>query len=224
MKLAGLLGGLILVALIAPFLLPKPSPPPTPAYLPWNIEILPDGGSRVFGLTLPRSTLDEARAIHGPDLELGLIMDHDRALALEAYQASASLGFTTGKLILTLAVPAPDLMAFASRATNAKPLPSGAHRLTLAPEDARAAGQWPVSGVAFIPSANLDEQTILARFGEPSERIRVGPGRTHLLYPSRGLDLLLDAEGRELLQYVAPAAFEALVAPLRSTAPVAPAQ
>ncbi len=224
MKLAGLLGGLILVALIAPFLLPKPPPPSSPAHLPWNIEVLPEGRSRVFGLTLPQSTLDEARALHGPDLELGLIMEHDRALALEAYQASANLGFTTGKLILTLAVPAAELTAIAGRATDAKPLPSGAHRLALAPEDARAAGRWPVSGVAFIPSIDLDEQTVLARFGEPAERIPAGPGRSHLLYPSRGLDLLLDAEGRELLQYVAPSAFEALVAPLRSGAPAPSAQ
>jgi hypothetical protein len=54
---------------------------------------------------------------------------------------------------------------------------------------------------------------ILERFGQPAERIRVNEHLEHLLYPAKGLDIVLDSKGRELLQYVAPARFEALRAP-----------
>ena len=57
---------------------------------------------------------------------------------------------------------------------------------------------------------------ILERFGQPAERIRVGENLEHFLYPAKGLDVVLDSKGRELFQYVAPARFDALRAPLRN--------
>jgi len=92
-------------------------------------------------------------------------------------------------------------------------LPSSTtRRATLAPADEAAALAAPIRGLAFIPGAQLDEAVILERFGQPAERIRVNAHQEHLLYPGKGLDLVLDSKGRELLQYVAPARFEALEA------------
>lgn len=42
--------------------------------LPWQIELLPDGTSRVFGVTLAQSTLGEARELLGDDMELAVIV------------------------------------------------------------------------------------------------------------------------------------------------------
>ena len=39
-------------------------------------------------------------------------------------------------------------------------------------------------------------------------------GAEHLLYPELGLDLILNPEGKEILQYVAPRDFRRLQAPL----------
>ena len=59
-----------------------------------------------------------------------------------------------------------------------------------------------------------------ARFGTPAERLAEGERLQHWLYPPQGLAVLLDAKGREVLQYVAPAEFEArLAAPLRAAHP-----
>ena len=45
----------------------------------------------------------------------------------------------------------------------------------------------------------------------------------HFLYPDKGLDLVLDSKGKEVLQYVAPADFARLRAPLGKLAgPVKP--
>jgi hypothetical protein len=55
---------------------------------------------------------------------------------------------------------------------------------------------------------------ILQRFGAPAERIRQGETLEHFLYPAQGLDIVLDSKGKEVLQYVAPADFARLRAPL----------
>ena len=60
----------------------------------------------------------------------------------------------------------------------------------------------------------MDEAIILQRFGTPAERIRQGETLEHFLYPDKGLDLVLDSKGKEVLQYVAPADFARLRAPL----------
>jgi hypothetical protein len=55
---------------------------------------------------------------------------------------------------------------------------------------------------------------VTSRFGRPSERIRSSESVEHYLYPDRGLDVVLDSKGKELLQYVAPQQFELLREPL----------
>jgi hypothetical protein len=92
---------------------------------------------------------------------------------------------------------------------------STTRKATLAEADRAAVLAAPIRGIAFIPSAQLDESVILERFGQPSERIRVNEHLEHLLYPAKGLDIVLDSKGKELMQYVAPARFEDLRAPLR---------
>ena len=103
------------------------------------------------------------------------------------------------------------------RAPDASALQSGARRLDLAAGDRQAAMAWPITAITFIPSVNLDPEAVLARFGEPVSRVTSGDTE-HLLYPARGLDVLVDPKGRELLQYVAPAEFSRLSGPLDASA------
>ena len=61
----------------------------------------------------------------------------------------------------------------------------------------------------------LDEATLIERFGTPGERLPVSSERVHLLYADKGLDIVVDAQGKELLQYVPPRDFARLREPLR---------
>ena len=79
-----------------------------------------------------------------------------------------------------------------------------------------AADRLPVRAFSVIPTVNLDETTIIQRFGEPGERIVLSEKRTHLLYPKLGLDVMVDKGGKELLQYVAPQHFSRLREPLQA--------
>ncbi|WP_374246864.1 hypothetical protein [Zoogloea sp.] len=184
--------------------------------LPWQIETLPSGESQVFDLILGRSTLADARTRFGPEMQLAIVADPNETGNVEGYYESVTAGFVAGRLIVTADLPAAAIQAMRERAPKTEYMQSTTRKATLAQADLAAALAAPIRGLAFIPSAQLDEAVILERFGQPAERIRVSDHLEHLLYPSRGLDVVLDSKGRELLQYVAPARFDALRQPLKA--------
>ncbi len=184
--------------------------------LPWQIETLPGGESRVFDLTLGKSTLTDARARFGPEMELAIVATPTEAGNVEGYYETLTLGFVAGKMIITADLPQDVIEGMRERAPKTEYMQSTTRKATLAEADRALALAAPIRGIAFIPSAQLDEAVILERFGQPAERIRVGENLEHFLYPAKGLDVVLDSKGRELFQYVAPARFDALRAPLRN--------
>lgn len=190
--------------------------------MPWQIETLPSGESRVFDLTLGRSTLADAKARFGTEMQLALVAEPDEDGNVEGYYESATAGFVAGKLIVTAELPKDVIEGMRERAPKTEYMQSTTRKAKLADADLAAALTAPIRGMAFIPSAQLDEAIVLERFGQPTERIRVNDHVEHLLYPAKGLDLVLDSKGKELLQYVAPARFEALQAPLKAQAQAKP--
>jgi hypothetical protein len=198
MKFALSLIALVLLALIVPFFLPgagQQAGVDPNRDLPWQIEADGAGGSRVFGLRPGVSTL----------AEVGL---------LEGYYAQVQLGFVLAKMIVTVDLPEKAIIEMRDRALKAKHMESTTRKITLHPDDRAAVANLPVRAIAVIPTVNLDEATVVQRFGEPGERIAVSDKRTHLLYPKQGLDVVLDKDGKELLQYVAPRDFARLREPL----------
>lgn len=217
MKLAVSIIALVLLALIVPFFLPAPGPSQgvdPNANLPWQIETDGQGGSTVFGLKPGVSTLTDVRRRLGNDLEVAIIAAPDEAGALEGYYAQIPLGFVLGKLIVTMDLPPETLAAMRERAIKREHMESTTRKITLHPDDLAAAERAPIRAISVIPSVNLDEATVVQRFGQPGERIAVSEKRTHLLYPKQGLDVIVDSDGKELLQYVAPRDFATLRAPL----------
>lgn len=216
MKLFFAILAVIIAILVAPMVL-SPSPdnqsgkPVTG--LPWQIETLPDGRSRLFDLTLGTSTMTDARARFG-DGEMALVAAPGEADTLELYFNDVTLGVVTGKLVATANVAADVMVAMRQRATKTEYMKSNTKKSVLADEDVPAAFAAPIRAISFIPSINLDEAMIVQRFGQPAERIRSSETAEHFLYPDRGLDLVLDTKGKELLQYVAPRDFAHLREPL----------
>lgn len=186
--------------------------------LPWQIETTEGGNSRVFGLMPGSSTLEEVRARFGPDAQVALIVAPGETGSVEAFYESVTAGIVTGKLILTLESTFAQREEMLKRAIKADFMESTTRRIELADIDLQAMAKARVIAIAFIPTANLSENIVLARFGPPAERIRASEQAEHFLYPEKGLDLRLDAKGKELLQYVAPRDFARLRDPLRATA------
>jgi hypothetical protein len=217
MKLALSLIALVLLALILPFFLPgagKQEGVDPNSNLPWQITVDGQGGSTVFGLRPGISTLGDARQKLGDGIEVAIIAAPNEIGSLEAYYAQVPLGFVLARMVLTVDASDEAISAMRERAVRAKHMESTTRRITLHPDDLAAADKLPIRAISVIPTVNLDEATIVQRFGEPGERIVVSDKRTHLLYPKQGLDVVVDTEGKELLQYVAPQQFARLCEPL----------
>lgn len=188
--------------------------------LPWQIEILPNGETRVFGLIPAHSTLDDARGRFGMDMEIAVIAAPGEPGSLEAYSSSVTTGMIMGRMILVADVDRETVARLRQRAIKSVHMDSSTRKYLLHPDDLAFAWRAPIAGITFIPAANLDEQTVLRRFGVPNERIRVDDRVEHFLYPEKGLDLALDSKGKEVLQYIAPRQFARLREPLIKLSPV----
>jgi hypothetical protein len=217
MKFALAILALIVAALAVPFFFPevgRQAGSDPNRNLPWQVTADGQGGSTVFGLRPGASTLGEVRRVLGDDLEVAIIAAPNEAGSLEAYYGQAKLGFVLARMIVTVDAPEATVSAMRERALKAEHMESTTRKITLHPDDRAAAEALPVRAIAVIPTVNLDEATVVARFGQPGERIVASEKRVHLLYPALGLDVVVDGDGKELLQYVAPRDFERLRAPL----------
>ncbi len=209
--LAAMAALIVLLAAFAPALWRTAAEPPATARaevpVPWSIDVDAAGASRVFGLALPGATLETARRQFGEDLQIALMARRGQPGALEAYLESFTAAFISGRLLFA-ADAGPELIAGWQARARATPVDADTVRYTLAAEDLAAALRSPLVGITFIPVAQLDAETLRARFGEPAERLASGERLVQWMYPANGLAVVLDSEGREVLQYVAPADFE----------------
>jgi hypothetical protein len=185
--------------------------------LPWQVKILHDGSTEVFGIHVGASRLADAIEILGSDMDLAIIAatDADESGNLEMYYGHYKAGLLSGKLVLQTHASEQDIKRWSDNSPRFEYMPSGlAKKYILLDDDLPQVLNEIIKSLTFIPAVNLDEEVILARFGEPEKRINLS-GVTHYLYPKKGLDIALHADSKEVLQYVKPEAFQRLVEPLR---------
>lgn len=217
MKFALSVIAFILAALVVPFFWSgagqKAGMDPN-SNLPWQIEVDGRGGSSVFGLQIGASTLADARQRFGGDVEVAIIAKPDEVGALEAYFGQVALGFVLARVIVTVDADSASITAMRARAIKADHMESTTRKIKPHPDDLALAERLPIRAISVIPTVNLDEEAVTQRFGRPGERLALSDKRTHLLYPDKGLDVVIDADGKELFQYVAPRHFAQLREPL----------
>jgi hypothetical protein len=189
--------------------------PETLSGLPWQIETLPDGSTEVFGLHVGSSRLSDALEILGGDMDLAIIAAADEPGNLEMYYGHYKAGLLSGKLILQTHASEQDIKRWSDNSPKFDYMASGlAKKHILLDDDLPQVLDQVIISLTFIPAVNLDEEVLLARFGEPETRIQLS-GVTHYLYPEKGLDIALHENSKEVLQYVSPDAFQQLVQPLQ---------
>lgn len=110
----------------------------------------------------------------------------------------------SGKLILQTKASEQNIKYWRENSIKSDYVATGrAKKYTLSADDLTHALGEIITGLIFIPAVNLDEEVILARFGEPDERILLTEV-THFLYPEKGLDIALYDNAKEVIQYVLP--------------------
>lgn len=184
--------------------------------LPWQIESLPDGSTRVFGLIPGRTTLGQAVAHLGDDMELAVMAAEGESGALEMYYAHYRAGLLSARLVLGADVGGEILKRMQRDAASREVLESGTRKYLLSEDDRDLALGAVIQTITFIPAINLDHEMVVSRFGEPAETLQLDDQTRHYLYPEKGLDAILGDEGKDVLQYVAPRDFGRLREPLGS--------
>ena len=130
---------------------------------PWQITILADGSSRIFGIQLGVTTVSEAKRLVGKTPRIALFENPDGGLSLELfYKDRAGL---TGRLVLTLSANNTVLQGFKQQAVKKGKLESGVLQYRLDTSALAQIETWPVAAMTYVPYANLEEQIIIGRFG-----------------------------------------------------------
>ena len=184
---------------------------------PWQVSILHDGRSRVFGIILGETSLKEVDAILKSKPKM-VIFEANNKLELEAYYKNVSLGGMIGSFILTMNASEQELNTIKKESRRKKGDERKGVRYELDKPTAEKSKILIVKNLIYIPTVQLDEKIIIKRFGKPAHKIKIKtkePG-WHYLYPEKGLDLIFKEEGKEVLQYVLPKNFNALLEPLQS--------
>jgi hypothetical protein len=188
----------------------------TPDTLPWKIAHPTPDTTRIFGITLGKTSLDEAAETFKlqADIEVSLFMPTDGKLGVEAFFEEVNFNGLKAKIVMNLDIPTAELTGMFERGLRINNTPSG-KRITLTADDLARAKQAPIATLTYLPTVKLEEAVIAKRFGEPAMRIKeTESGTIHWLYPQHGLDIVLGGSEKPLLQYVPVKDFELLREPL----------
>lgn len=182
---------------------------------PWQVKSLENGHSQVFGVELGKATFADAEDIMGRLFDAAVFENQDGSLSLELFYKEITLGGLTAKFVLTLVASDTVMQRFKGRPLKREKMESGVVKYHVAKNDHDELMALPISAITYMPITDLDEEVVTKRFGEPAEKIRTHESAQHWLYPEKGLDIILNAEGKEVLQFVAPKDFSLLVRPLK---------
>lgn len=188
--------------------------PVDPAELPWALEVESPQRVRAFGLWLGEATLADAEQRYRMPAEAGLFLDPGGRLSVEAYFDGITLAGLSAKLVLELQADATDLARWQAAAVRRIGLRSGSVRLVLPEAQDAELRRLPVRSLTYMPRIDLESDTLRQRFGEPQRVVVMDEERSHWLYPDRGLDIIVDQDGREILQYLLPAEFTRITSQL----------
>lgn len=186
----------------------------TPDTLPWKISHPTPDTTRVFGITLGKSTLDEVAQTYKyeTELEISMFKPSNAKWDIEGFFEEVNFNGIKGKIIMTIAVPPDEMQGMYQRGLRINSTSSG-KRITLTADDLARVRSLPIASLTYMPTTRLDEAVIEKRFGKPAQRIRENKtGLVHWLYPQDGVDAVLD--DHPFFQYLSPKDFDLVSAPL----------
>lgn len=207
--------GVSILAVIVGMLIPG-QPREQKINLPWQVEVMADGSTRVFGLVLGKSTLQDAQQIFQEQAELSMFAMDDGKRVVEGFFNQLTLSGLRAKMVVTLDYSEQELSGIFDRGARISTMGNGKRKVSLSGEDKSAALLTPIASITYLPKINLDAALVEKRFGLPIQRIKEKKTDIeHWLYPEKGLDIALSDEQKDVLQYTLPSRFESLAAPLR---------
>ncbi|MGM0553931.1 MAG: hypothetical protein ACQETK_09095 [Pseudomonadota bacterium] len=176
--------------------------------LPWQVQVVDPGRTRVLGITLGETTMAgfQARMTEQTGRlvvpEIRLFVDSDGTRTLEAYYVNVRIPPFEANLILQLDLREADLDRLEAETTSERPMPSGARRYGLSDAALGSLGDVPIVEMSYIPRASWTLELLRERFGEPARQLRIDADHEYWLYPDQALAILVPRRGRMLMHYV----------------------
>ncbi len=204
---------LSVVALVVGVMLSSFQPEKINLGYPWQIENTADGSIQVFQIHLGQTTLKQAENLFKETAEITLFSPRDGKPVIEAYFNDLTIGGLKAKLVITLDLSQETINEIFDRGERISTMGSGTRKVTLSDMDSMLVRSSGIATLTYIPAVNLDAELIRKRFGEPVQIIQENESE-HWLYPEKGLDVILNQNAKEVLQYTLPKDFDKISQPL----------
>ena len=162
---------------------------------PWDITIHENGNIRVFGITLGKTTIQDANQILANFPETRLIISTSPKL-VAVYDELNISGFIAS-IELTYAL---EDDALNKLVTNTTVLPEKNYG-QLDKDLEMNLLSTSVSELIYKPSIDYDMDAILQRFGQPGSETKLSETITRLEYPELGLEIMIDTQAPDYFKY-----------------------
>jgi len=167
-------------------------------YLPWEVNRLDNGSLRVFGITLGKTTIQEANQIYASFAKTRL-QDITSANDTHSHQLIAiydelSTGGLLGKIQLGYQLD-PEVLAEIVKTANVSSEDQVDQKNTkLYAIDNKTEIELlntPVSSITYIPAIDFGEDVIRQRFGQAAEELIINEDKQLWFYPELGLQVYI---------------------------------
>lgn len=163
-------------------------------YMPWEIDILDNGNTRVFGVTLNKTSVQEANQIFANFADTRLLINHQKTdtpdFKLIACYDELTIGGLIAEMHLSYQLDQATLRQLYQSSTQENPdSPKGF--ITLNKHDEMKFLNTPVSNITYIPSIDYGEEVLRQRFGQAAEETTISKTTQRWFYPELGLTILL---------------------------------
>lgn len=173
-------------------------------HLPWNAQFDNSGKLHALGLTIDESTLADAMTLYGKDVEVKIFSDIDESnKSLEAYFPVMYIGSIKAALAVRLEVSQTELDAAYEMGKKITTTTSGTREIELYSSEVEKLLSKKITSLTLVPRNHLTERAISMRFGEPDHKEMQSDNLPHWFFDKLGLEMIIDQEGPEALQYTA---------------------
>lgn len=173
-----------------------------PNHLPWNAHYDDTGQLHALGLELNKSTLKDAMDLYGKDVEVKIFSDNNNEnKSIEAYFPVMYIGAIKAALALKIELSPEELEQAYNDGKSIKTNPSGTREISLYTATITKFFDHPLSSITLLPRKHLTEQSIQKRFGEADKKEVQSDKLAHWFFYEKGLEMIIDDEGPEALQY-----------------------
>jgi len=173
------------------------------APMPWQVTLMPDGNTQVFGIHLGTTTYRQAQENFHSYGKTAIFSQEGLSPSVEAFFSSLHLGGLSAKLVLNLEVAEAQIQGMMSRALEARLQNSGAHRYELSNNDNASLILAPVTAITYIPSVRLNAEMVKYRFGDADliEADSINPATEIWSYQDIGLTIRINDDEKTILEY-----------------------